>query len=77
MNEQVIKEVMYGGISKLMENRDYFYNSVVGPEYSYWTDDGKEAVAEFLQTLSHPILVENKLKLDNRAKELVMEGLTE
>jgi hypothetical protein len=77
MNEQVIKEVMYGGITKLMENRDYFYNSSVGPEYSHWTDDGKEAVAEFLQTLSHPILVENKLKLDNRAKELVMEGLTE
>jgi hypothetical protein len=75
MDKDYIKDVMYGGISELMRNGRYYYRSTVGPEYSKWTEEGREAVLTLVGSASrdiHKVEVELELK---RSKELMVKGL--
>ena len=36
-----MKDVFYGGVTALMDNKQYYYKSGVGPDYDHWTEDGK------------------------------------
>ncbi len=75
MQKTAIKELLYGGISELMKNKNYYYQSSVGRGYSHFTDDGKEAVNEFVLEISQFIVEADKNELDRRAKEMVMNTL--
>jgi hypothetical protein len=75
MDTNSIKDVMYGGITQLMKDRDLYYNSGVGVEYNRWTDKGKEALAEYMNILSSQIIKAENVELDQRAKNLVINGL--
>jgi hypothetical protein len=75
MDTNTIKNVMYGGITHLMKDRDLYYSSGVGVEYNRWTDKGKEALAEYMNILSGQIIKAESLELDQRAKNLVINGL--
>jgi hypothetical protein len=70
-----VKELMYGGIKQLMSHREYYYNSTIGSEYSHFTDKGKEALAEFVNMIGHKMFEAEQQELDNRAKQLVINGL--
>ena len=75
MDKDYIKDVMYGGISELMRNERYYYRSTVGPEYSKWTEEGREAVLALVGSASRDIYkVEVELEL-KRSKELMVKGL--
>ena len=75
MEKQAIKELMYGGVSELMQNRRYFYHSTVGKHYCHWTDEGKVAIDTFMQEMTQHIYNAEQRSLDQRAKELVMKEL--
>lgn len=75
MERQALKEVLYGGIEELMSNPRYYYTSSIGVEYNHWTDQGREALAEYIELLSYRIKrcqIEEDIK---RSKEIVLNEL--
>jgi predicted transcriptional regulator len=75
MEKQAIKELMYGGVSEMMQNRRYFYHSSVGRSYSHWTAEGKAAMLEFMSDMTQYIYEAEQKSLNDRAKELVLKEL--
>lgn len=74
MKEDEIKEVLYGAITGLMSNRNYFHKSSV-TQYSKWTDEGEKAVLNLLKTFAVPIVVAQEQTLKEKSKELLMNTL--
>jgi hypothetical protein len=75
MEKLAVKEFMFGGMSELMNNRRYYHHSSVGLDYSHWTDEGKEALIEYMNVVGHMIKQAEEVELNKRAKELVLKGL--
>jgi hypothetical protein len=75
METSAIKELMYGGVRELMNNRTYYYHSSVGQQYSHWTDEGQQALAEYMNIVGYKMLEIEEVSLNKRAKELVLKGL--
>lgn len=75
MEKQAIKDLMYGGVNEMMQNRRYYYRSSVGKDYSHWTDEGKLAMEQFMRDMTQYIVEAEEKALDNRAKELVLKEL--
>ncbi len=75
MQKTAIKDLLYGGISELMKNKNYYYSSTVGKAYSHFTDEGKIALNEFVLEISQFMTEADKVELDRRAKEIVMDTL--
>lgn len=76
MEKGAIKQLMYGGIKELMNDRRYYYNSGMGKRYSHFTDDGKIALYEFVSEIAAYITDAENEELDKRAKEMVLKELT-
>jgi len=76
MDKQAIKEVMYGGIKELMNNRHYYYRSSVSKEFCSFTTEGKEVVQSFIVDMARYISEAEDKELDQRAKDMVMKELT-
>ena len=75
MNKDALKEVIYGGITALMQNRKYYYHSSVSASYSHWTDEGKEALAEYMSFIGWKMVEAENKDLDHRAKQMVINSL--
>jgi hypothetical protein len=75
MDKQSLKEFTYGGITELMRNRRYYYHSSVGMNYSYWTDEGKEAIIEYMSLIGYKMLEAEEAELRQRSKDMVINGL--
>lgn len=75
MDDNALKEFLYGGTRELMKNRKYFHHSSVGAQYCYWTEEGSKALNDFMNLVGHQMVVNEELALNKRAKELVLKGL--
>lgn len=75
MDKQALKEFTYGGIMELMRNRKYYYHSTVGVNYSHWTDEGKLALAEYMNLIGYKMLELEEADLRERSKQMVINGL--
>ncbi len=75
MQKSAIKDLCYGGLEELLNNNRYYYHSSVGAGYSHLTEDGKVAVAEFMDMIAWKIKEANELDLDRRAKQQVLDTL--
>lgn len=75
MKKSAIKDLVYGGIEEILNNRDYYYHSAVGADYSHFTEDGKTAVTEFLNVMAFKIKQAEDKELDHRAKQMVLNAL--
>jgi hypothetical protein len=75
MEKQAVKDLMFGGIHELMRNRNYYYHSTVGVSYCHWTDEGKEALHEYMTVMGWKLKEAEEAELNQRAKELVIKGL--
>jgi hypothetical protein len=75
MQKSAIKDLAYGGLEELINNRAYYYHSSVGAGYSHLTEDGKEAVIEFMNLIAYKIKEAESVDLDRRAKEAVLKEL--
>lgn len=75
MDDQALKDFIYGGTRELMKNRKYYYHSSVGSHYSHWTEEGTKALADFMNLVGHQMLTNEEADLNKRAKELVLKGL--
>ena len=75
MDKQSLKEFTYGGVLELMRNRKYYHHSIVGVAYSHWTEDGKNALAEYMNLIGYKMLEAEEAELRERAKKMVIDGL--
>lgn len=75
MQKSAIKDLIYGGIEEILTNKNYYYHSSVGRDYSYFTDEGKVAIVEFMDLMAWKIRQANEADLERRAKEQVMDAL--
>lgn len=75
MDKQAVKDLMFGGIHEMMRNRNYYYHSSVGQNYSYWTDEGKEALVEYMNVMGWKLKEAEEADLVKRSKELIIKGL--
>jgi hypothetical protein len=72
MEKSAIKDLVYGGLEELVNNRRYYYHSSVGNAYSHLTDDGKAAVVEFMDLMAFKIRETEQADLESRAKQQVL-----
>ena len=75
MQKGAIKDLIYGGLEEILNNNKYYYHSSIGASYSHLTEDGKEAIVEFMDLMSWKIKEANETDLDRRAKQQVLDQL--
>lgn len=75
MHRSAIKDMIYGGLMEVMRNRNYYYHSGIGSNYSHFTEEGHKAVLEFLNVMASKMMEAEHEELDARAKELVLKEL--
>ena len=75
MEKTVIKDLMYGGLTELMNNKEFYHRSSVGADYSQWTEKGTLVMIEFVKSMNKQMHTAEDLSLNKRAKELVIKGL--
>jgi hypothetical protein len=75
MERRALKELMYGSIEELMQNSRYYYYSSIGPQYSHWTEAGKQALNEYLDLVSFQMQKCREEEDNQRSKDLVMKEL--
>ena len=75
MQKGAIKDLIYGGLEEILGNRNYYYHSSVGRDYSHLTDEGKVAIVEFMDLMAWKVKEANEEDLERRAKEQVMSAL--
>jgi hypothetical protein len=75
MEKSAIKDLIYGGIEEILQNRRYYYSSSIGRDYSHFTDEGKEAVMEFMSVMAFQVRRAEEQDLDSRAKQQVIDSL--
>lgn len=73
MDKQALKEFTYGGVMELMRNRKYFYHSTLG--YSRWTEEGREALCEFMGLVGVKMIEAEEAELRERSKQMVINTL--
>ncbi len=75
MKKGAIKDLVYGGIEEILSNRNYYYHSAVGADYSHFTEDGKVAMVEFMDLMAFKIKQAEDADLNERAKQQVLNEL--
>ena len=75
MDKHAVKDLIFGGLHELMKDRKYYYHSSVGQVYSHWTDEGKEALVEYMNVMGWKLKEAEEADLKKRAKELTMSAL--
>jgi hypothetical protein len=75
MDRPAIKDLLYGGMIELMRNRQYYYNSGVNSTYNNWTEEGKAALADYMNLVAGKMWEAEQAELNARAKELVLKEL--
>jgi hypothetical protein len=75
MKKSAIKDLCYGGMLELLNNHHYYYHSSVGSAYSRLTEDGKEAMIEFMSMIAWKMKEAEDADLDQRAKQQVLDQL--
>jgi hypothetical protein len=75
MDKQAVKDLMFGGINELMQDRKYYYYSSGGQDYSHWTEKGQLALTEYMNIMAWKLKEADAADLKNRAKELTMSAL--
>ena len=75
MKKGAIKDLCYGGLLELLNNRNFYYHSSVGAGYSHLTEEGKEAVIEFMNVVAWKMKEAENTDLDVRAKRQVLDAL--
>ena len=75
MDKQAIKDMTFGGLVELMRDRKYFYYSSVGSNYSHFTEEGREALQDYMNIMCVKLYEAEQAELTKRAKDLVISGL--
>lgn len=74
MDRQALKDFLYGGLSEIVSNRNYYHKGIAA-EYSHFTEQGEAAVKDYITFFAWQIIKTTEADLDARAKDMVLKGL--
>ena len=66
---------LYSGLFEIVKDHTMYYYSRVGPEYCHLTDEGKEAVLQWIEIMAPQMYKKEQAELDLRAKQMVWNEL--
>ncbi len=75
LEKSAVKDLFYGGVMEIINNREYYYNSKIGAEYNHFTEKGKEVMDVYMKSMANLMLKAEEESLNKRAKEMVINGL--
>ena len=75
MDKKAVKDLIFGGINELMRDRRYYYHSTVGATYSHWTEEGKDALMEYMNVMGWKLHEAEEADLNKRSKEQLLTTL--
>lgn len=75
MEKQAVKDLIYGGVSELVNNDKLYRHSPIGQDYCKFTEEGKVALEEYMSQMAILLRRAEQASLDKRAKDLVIKGL--
>ena len=75
--QEVNKGTVYGALLEFTRNPRLWRSSPVGREYSHFTEEGREVIADMMQDLLRTVDVLERKALDQRAKDIVFETLND
>ncbi len=69
------RSVVYGAMLEITKNPRLWRSSSVGREYCYFTEEGREVIADLMQDILRTVDVLEKRAVDQRAKEITFDIL--
>lgn len=69
------KDVIYGALLELSQNKQVWHESTVSPEYSHLTEDGKEAIIHVVEDMFRGLQIIHKQEIAEEAKRQTLEAL--
>ena len=71
----ILEKQLYAGILTVLNDKNSYYNSSVGPHHSKFEKNGEQAVMDFVKQFAPLMLKKQNEDLDERAKKLMWEEL--
>ena len=75
LDKQILKDMMYGCLKELGENKDLFYHSSFGRQYSHVNEKGKEPALEILEDFVFKIREIEEQAYEDRKKKDTFDAL--
>lgn len=69
------KDMLYGSLLELAKNKQVWYESSTGPEYSHLTDEGKEAILHVIEEMFRGLQTIHKQEIREEAKSQTLDAL--
>lgn len=69
------KDIVYGALLELSQNRQVWHESSVSPEYSHLTEDGKDAIIHVIEEMFRGLQTIHKQEIKEEAKRQTLEAL--
>jgi hypothetical protein len=70
-----VEKMIIGSIKEVIQDRRYFYNSSIGPEYCHLTPEGEKAINEMFNILLPRLVKAQELEDIERSKAMVLQEL--
>jgi hypothetical protein len=75
MEKAAVKDLIYGGLEEIINNRKYYYASDVAFGYNHFTAEGRQSICEFMELMAYKIRESEQDDLNSRAKQQVIDQL--
>ena len=74
-SHSVFQKQVYYGLLEILKDDRLYYKSMIGTNYHKLTDDGKEALLEYITMMAPHIIEREKQNLEKLAKEMTWDEL--
>ena len=72
---KILPNQVYAGLFEILKNQRLYHHSSVGSDYCHLTDDGKQAVIDWVNLMGPQMHKLEKAEIDARAKKMVWDEL--
>ena len=69
------KDIVYGALMELSQNKQVWYESSIGTEYSHLTEEGKDAIIHVVEEMFRGLQTIHKQEVKEEAKRQTLEAL--
>jgi len=69
------KDIVYGALLELSQNKQVWYESSINPEYSKLTDEGKDAIIHVIEDMFRGLQIIHQQEIKEEAKRQTLDQL--
>lgn len=75
IDKRILKDLIYGCINELGKNKEFYYHSNFGRQYSHLTSKGEQACITIFEEFVHKIIEAEEAEYQERRKRETFEAL--